>query len=104
MCGTIGNLVKLTRTIQNELMKTNTPKRIYENGKWGILDADGKYLCEPQYDSIKYIEKYGTFIVRKDGRFGILNNDGTVLISPQYLHISPYTAWDMQSKGYEITQ
>ena len=56
-----------------------------KNGKYGLVDLEGKEITEPIYDEINSINyKEGTFTVKLDGKVGIINLNGKVIIKPEY--------------------
>lgn len=56
-----------------------------ENGKYGLLDFDGKKITKPIYDNIEALEfKEGMLLVKKDGKTGVINIDGKEIININY--------------------
>lgn len=48
-----------------------------------------KWLCEPQYDDIKVLNK-NLYLVAKDGKYGILDESGTLIYSLKYDDVTPF--------------
>lgn len=66
----------------------NNLLRVIKNGKYGIIDCDGKKVLECEYDeitSLKGIE--GNLVVKKDNKVGIINNVGQTIVPVQYSDI-----------------
>lgn len=56
-----------------------------KNGKYGLVDLEGKEITEPIYDEINSINyKEGTFTIKLDGKVGVINLNGKVIIKPEY--------------------
>lgn len=56
-----------------------------ENGKYGLINFEGKAITKPIYEeltSIKY--KEGEILAKKNGKYGVINNKGKVLIPFEY--------------------
>ncbi len=76
-----------------------------KDGKYGIIDFNGKMLTKPLYDgiySVKY--KEGEILAKKDGKFGVINNKGKVLIPFEYDEIEAdrYYSDGYQKSGYIV--
>lgn len=54
------------------------------NKKWGLIDAGGRVVLQPEYDAIGDFKKYGYAVMQKYGRVGLLNKQGRELIPPKY--------------------
>lgn len=56
-----------------------------ENGKWGLINFDGKVLTKNLYDSIENLEpSEGKFLVSQDKKYGIIDLKGNSIIKPEY--------------------
>lgn len=59
-----------------------------ENGKYGLIDFNGKKVTKPIYDEIQALEyKEGMLLVKEDGKCGIININGKVVIDTKYDNI-----------------
>ena len=59
------------------------------DGKWGMLDLDGKETVPPTYESIAgSIED--TVIIKQNGLWGAVSGKGVELVSPKYKEIAGY--------------
>lgn len=69
---------------QNIWYEKNT-LRVSKNGKYGLIDLEGKKLLGCEYDSItalKSVEE--NLLVRKDNKVGIVNNVGQIIVPVEY--------------------
>ena len=56
-----------------------------QNGKYGLIDFNGKKITEPIYDKISSINyKEGTFLVKEEDKVGAINMKGTTVIKSEY--------------------
>lgn len=56
-----------------------------ENGKYGIINLNGKAITKPIYDEISSVNyKEGTFLVKQNGLEGIINVKGKVIVKCEY--------------------
>lgn len=46
-----------------------------ESGKWGVLNRDFISVIGNKYESIKFVEQAGTFIVSDDGKYGVISSE-----------------------------
>ena len=59
-----------------------------ENGKYGIINFDGKKVTKAIYDSIENLPfKEGELLVQKDGKYGVINILGKNVIPMEYKEI-----------------
>lgn len=76
--------------------------KIEQNGKYGLIDLDGKQLLSPIYEqinSLKGIEN--SLIVKQDGLYGLVDNKGKLIINPKYKEIQSLDKKDYKS-GYIV--
>ena len=56
-----------------------------ENGKFGLINFDGKFLTKNVYDSIENLQPTeGKFLVLQDKKLGIIDLNGNNIIKPEY--------------------
>ncbi len=56
-----------------------------DNGKFGLINYEGKKLTEPIYDSVSSLtNKPGCILVKKDGLYGVLDSQGRIIIDAKY--------------------
>ncbi len=67
-----------------------------ENGKYGILDFDGKKITEAKYDEVSsLVDKNGEILVKENNKYGVINVKGVQLVKSNY----DYIRGDGYSKG-----
>jgi hypothetical protein len=54
------------------------------NKKWGLIDAGGKVVLQPEYDAIGEFKQFGYAVMQRQGRVGLLNRYGREIIAPRY--------------------
>lgn len=56
-----------------------------KEGKFGLIDFDGKEVTTNKYEEILSVPyKEGELLVKENGKYGVINNKGVKLIKPQY--------------------
>lgn len=61
---------------------------IYENGRMGVIDANGNLLVEPTYDNIKIPNPEKAVFICDDGQSIIIQNDKKELLFSEYEHVN----------------
>ena len=62
--------------------------RVKKNGKYGLIDFNGKELITTEYDEITVLKGIeNSIIIKKDGKVGLVNDNGSIIIEPQYTQI-----------------
>lgn len=75
--------------------------KVEKDGKYGLIDIDGKELIAPKYSKIEAIKGIeNSLIVEENGLLGLVNNKGNVIIEPKYKEITNFGK-DYQS-GYIV--
>ena len=73
----------------NNLWYEENVLRVQKDGKYGLINLEGKILQEPQYEEIIAVpEIENAFRVKKDNLYGIVDNQGKIIIEPQYTEIT----------------
>ncbi len=73
--------------------------KVQKDGKWGLIDLDGKELAQPIYDDIKTLKGIeNSIIVEKDGKKGLINDKGSKIIDTEYTDIQSFG--DDYKNGY----
>lgn len=80
----------------------------FKDGKYGLINIDGKIIAKNEYDSIENLQLCeGTFLVKQNSKYGIINKKGTIVIKPEYDNIASdeyYTETDGYKKaGYIVS-
>lgn len=66
--------------------------RVSKDGKYGLIDLDGKELSACIYDKIEALKGIkNSLIVQKDGKVGLVNNQGDTIIECDYASIEALT-------------
>ena len=58
------------------------------DGNLGLIDKNGNWVVEPEYDEIWAPHKSGYRVIVKDGKYGILDSTGTIVYPAEYGYIS----------------
>lgn len=62
--------------------------RVQKNGKYGLIDLNGKEILPCEYEEIKALQGIeNSLIIQKDGKVGLTNNKGSIIIEPNYKEI-----------------
>lgn len=70
-----------------------------KDGKYGLIDINGKKITDAEYDSITNLEyKNEELLVAKDGKYGVLKNNGKELIKCEYSSITADKYYNKESK------
>lgn len=82
--------------------------RYKQNGKYGLIDYEGKIITKPIYEEIEGLEnKESELLVKKDGKYGVINQKGARIIKPQYDFIVADGYYDERQKyalsGYIVS-
>lgn len=75
--------------------------RVSKDGKYGLIDLDGKELSACIYDKIEAIKGVkDSLLIQKDGKVGLANNQGNVIIECEYESITALT--NKYTDGYIV--
>ena len=80
-----------------EMYASDNLKVVDQNGKQGVVSADGKLIISPLYDAIDaitlayYSEEGSTYyyLIEADERYGLLDDKGKMIIKPKYSSLNP---------------
>lgn len=93
----------LENSTDNEIWYEKEVLKFEENGKYGLVDYDGKVILEPEYSSIEVMPGIqNNLIISNDGLYGVYNiatND--VVIETVYKAVTALT--NNSSDGYIVT-
>ena len=65
--------------------------KIQKEGKYGLINLEGKEILACEYDEITELpEVENTILISKDGNYGIVNEEGKIIIEPQYAEITNF--------------
>lgn len=73
--------------------------KVQKDGKWGLIDLNGKQIAETIYDNIETLKGFKkSIIVEKDGQKGLINDKGVKILDTKYKDILQYG--EEYGKGY----
>lgn len=76
--------IKLSNVI-SDLIYEKTVLKYEENGKFGLIDFNGKKIVNNIYENIEGLpNKEGELIAKKEGKTGIINIKGAILVDFKY--------------------
>ena len=83
----------IENTNGNEIWYENNILKFEQEGKYGLIDFNGKMILNAEYDNIYALEGIEkNIIIEKDGQKGLVNTSmGEVIIQPEYTEISTLT-------------
>ena len=88
------------KNVFSDLMYEKSTLKYSKDGKYGIIDINGKKLTNAIYDEIDTLQtKEGELLVKKDGKYGVINIKGATLVKPQYDKIEADKFYEEES-GY----
>ena len=62
--------------------------RVEKNGKYGLIDLNGKQILPCEYTNIQPMKNIeNSIIIEKDEKLGLINNKGNIIIEPEYKEI-----------------
>ena len=95
------NVEAIENNTQNQVWYETSILKYVSNGKYGLIDFNGKLVLSPEYDniySLQGIEK--SIVIEKEGKKGIVNSIGEIIVEPNYNDISSLT--QEYSNGYIV--
>ena len=88
-----------TETTADGVPFEKTVLKYKKDGKFGLINRDGKEITEPIYDDISAVKyKEGMLLVMQDGKYGVINMNGVEVIPPEYDTISVDNYYNVDSK------
>ena len=77
------------QNITSDLMYEKSVLTYEQDGKYGLIDFNGKQVTKPIYEEITGLPyKEGELLVKQDGKYGVINIRGKKLIDIEYDKIS----------------
>ncbi len=77
------------QNISSDLMYEKSVLKYEQDGKFGLIDFEGKEITKPIYESIDGLPyKEGELLVKQDGKYGVINIKGNKLVDIKYDRIS----------------
>lgn len=82
--------------------------RYKQNGKYGLINYEGKVITKPIYESIDGLEnKESELLVKQNGKYGVINQKGAKIVKAEYDDIVADGYYDEEQKyalsGYVTT-
>lgn len=76
----------------NELWFEENALKVQKNGKYGLINIDGKEILPCEYDSITVLKGIkNSLVLKKDANLGIANTDGTIIVPVEYAEVKAIT-------------
>ena len=73
------------KNVLSDLMYEKSVLKYSKNGKYGIIDLNGKKITNAVYEEIDTLQfKEGELLAKKDGKYGVINIKGATLVKKQY--------------------
>ena len=73
------------KNVLSDLMYEKSILKYSKDGKYGIIDLNGKKITNAIYEEIDTLQfKEGELLVKKDGKYGVINIKGKTLVKAQY--------------------
>ena len=77
------------KNIASDLMYEKTVLVYLENGKYGLINFEGKKITKPIYDQIEGLPyKEGELLVKQNEKYGVINIKGNKLVELEYDQIA----------------
>ena len=96
-------------TTEDGIPFENTVLKYKENGKYGLLNIDGKKVTKPEYDEITSMTyKEGMLVVKQGDNLGVININGKIVIDIEYASITADNYYNKETKykasGFIVSQ
>lgn len=86
--------------LASTLCYEKTVLRYEKDGKYGLVDLEGKKITNPEYDAIENLQSTeGKFLVQKDNKYGVINLNGLKLVDTKYDQVAT-DGYYSEDKGY----
>lgn len=77
--------VEVMETLESNLDFEKTFLKFKKNGKYGLIDYNGKEIVSAQYDNVQSLKnRPGEILVKKDSKYGVLDSLGNLKIKLEY--------------------
>lgn len=72
----------------NNLWYEKNVLKVQKDGKYGLINLEGKELVNIEYEEIVAISGIeNSYKIQKDGKYGIIDNEGKKIVEPKYTNI-----------------
>ena len=91
---------------------TNSWIRVKINKKWGVINKEGEWILEPQFDDVGYFQVTDMVAAKYHGKWGLVSAKGEWVLKPQFdekqlaldLHIDAGAPGSIVSDGEKLRQ
>ena len=74
---------------QNNVWYESNVLKVKKDGKYGLIDLDGKEILKAEYSEIFAMPGIENSLkIKKDDKYGIVNTEGKIIIEPKYQDIT----------------
>ena len=64
--------------------------KVQKNGKYGMINFEGKEILQPEYETIEAVAGIkNAILVQKDGKYGVVDKEGKAMTDIAYTEIKP---------------
>lgn len=78
---------------ENNLWFEENTLKVQKDGKFGLINLDGKELLPCEYDSISTLKGIkNSLVIKKEGKIGIANANGNIIVPVEYAEINAVTS------------
>lgn len=65
--------------------------KVQKDGKYGLIDIDGKEILDIKYDEIKPLKGLkNSILIKENGKYGLVNTSGATIINPEFNKIEKF--------------
>ncbi len=90
------------KNIASDLMYEKTVLKYQENGKYGLINLEGKKIENANYDEIEGLPyKEGELLVKQNDKYGVININGKVVVNAEYDNVA-VDAYHTNGVGYKF--
>lgn len=73
----------------NNLWYEENVLKVQKNGKWGLVNMQGKELLKSEYDEITAMKGIkNSLLIRKEDKIGVANDDGSIILDVTYAEVT----------------
>ena len=91
------------KNIASDLMYEKSVLRYLEQGKYGLINFEGKKVTKPIYDEIEALPyKEGELLVKQNDKYGVINIKGNKLVNIDYAQIE-IDGYYTNEEGYKYS-
>lgn len=89
------------KNVSSDLMYEKSILKYSKDGKFGIIDINGKKITDAIYEDIDTLQfKEGELLVKIDNKYGVINIKGTTLVKTEYDNIEADKFYEEET-GYK---